>query len=178
MHTVGAQWDLLFAHFAKRRTRLVLATRAAAEIDPVSLVGTPVLFKFKHHKKTWQPPQPTAGSSLGDCDTTDCGSRATVATAARGVALYDGWEQCVGETLVFHEVLDCLDFEALATVESGVFTEAAGAGKMTAGIERWLRQQQRLLVAETGEPLVKAFWVRLDPVDNVVAEVLATGDSA
>jgi hypothetical protein len=81
----------------------------------------------------------------------------------------------LGETLVFHEVLDCLDFEALATVGDGTFTKAAGAERLVTRLAQWLEGCERLLEARTGEPLVTAFWARLGPATDVVVEVIAAG---
>lgn len=148
------QWNLLFTHFVRRRTRLALAVSSTAlAAGKAGLIGASVVSAYD------QEAQPVRRSEK------------------KGLVLFDGWEQCIGETLVFQEVLDCIDFEAMASVQGGTFTDACGAVQLVTQVEWWLEQQKRLLVAETGEVLTKAFWVMLDPIEDVVVEVLAVADT-
>jgi hypothetical protein len=59
----GTQWNILQAHFSQRRTRLVLATRAAAGIDPSMLVGAAVVSTLQSQQMAWQPPTAASWSA-------------------------------------------------------------------------------------------------------------------
>ena len=95
--------------------------------------------------------------------------------AGAGEMAYDGWEQAVGETLVFNEVLRGLDWEAMAA--GG---RAGGwAPRLAVAVEKWLAGG-RLVLAGTGEPLRYASVVSVRKEEgggglDVVCEVLATG---
>lgn len=57
--------------------------------------------------------------------------------------------------------------------------ECKGSGGMrgfTQSVQRWLVTHERLFVVDSGRPLTRALFVRLDRSNRVVAEVMADGD--
>ena len=150
----AAQWKTLFARFVHGRTRLVFAT---AEMAAAELVGLPVLSKW-------------GIGDAGEFAAVDgpTPARASAAPAAR--AVYNAWEQCMGETLVYGPVLTALrrEFDAMANAEWD-------AKRLTGALQAWLVSSQRLVERSSGRPLVATFWVQLDPTEEKVGKVLAIG---
>eukprot|EP00964_Phaeocystis_antarctica_P040214 scaffold22994_cov63-Phaeocystis_antarctica.AAC.3 len=111
-------------------------------------------------------------------------------SAATDAVVYDGWEQgamplrstylrllyceqALGETLVFNETLQGLDFEALRRRGSPLHARS-WAPRLADAVEAWLRQE-RLLLAISGEALRHAFVVELEEHRDVVKLVVAAG---
>jgi len=141
----GRQWGPLFLNLVEGRVRLVLSPVAS------SPVGCLVLRKAGH------------------------GQSPSAAAAATAAVVYDGWEQALGETLVFNETLRGLDFGALRR-SSAPAHALSWAPRLAAAVEGWLRQE-RLVLAASGVVLRHAFVVELEPQrdKDVVKLVLAAG---
>ena len=94
--------------------------------------------------------------------------------------VYNGWEQVIGETLVFNEVLAGVDFDLLCTDAATAAAAAAAAApppwaaRLAEATEAWL-EAGRLLVLPHGEPLRQAWVVALEADRDVVSAVLAPG---
>lgn len=87
-----------------------------------------------------------------------------------GAVVYDAWDLCLGETTVQLEILEALDFEAMRT-------PGWDASTLTSVVEEWLVGARRLIELRTGEPLLRAYFVKV-AMDDTISEVLATGTSA
>jgi hypothetical protein len=82
---------------------------------------------------------------------------------------HDAWEQVVGETLVHADVIAGLDFEEMER-------DDWDPRPMTRAVQAWLRDESRLLEVRSGEAMSAAYYVRLADGEDVVAEVLCSGD--
>jgi hypothetical protein len=146
----GDQWDALFHHFVDSDTRLVLTPHSCENGPQPGSIVIP-----KEVNPSGKAPKRVPGDEL----------------------VYNGWEQCVGETLVYGPVLATL----LAAFPSMSAAKDAGkawdASEVLVGIEMWLQAERRLVVTESGEPLTKAYFVRVKD-GNRVEEVLAAGAGA
>jgi len=143
----GAQWDIMFHHFVDSNTRLVLAPDSCENGPQPGCIVVP-----KEVNPSGKAPSKAPGEGL----------------------VYDGWEQCVGETLVYGPVLATLlaAFPSMsASKETG---KAWDASTMLAGVEKWLQSDRRLVVTGSGEILTKAYFVQVKDGNRVV-EVLAAG---
>eukprot|EP00966_Prymnesium_polylepis_P246732 5706284-Prymnesium_polylepis.1 len=153
----AAQWEALFDRFVRGHTRLAFATDA---VPPSALVGARVLGKW------------------GAADAGELSALGAPPQAAGAVVLYDGWEQCVGETLAYGRVLAALrvEFGAMGgdSGQAGMAGEAWEASRLLRAVQGWLSAEGRLVEASSGARLTRAYWVRLDERKHAVAAVLAT----
>lgn len=149
----GRQWDALFTHLdllpGVADRRTRLVLGPAAMASPV---GCAVVGRLS-----------SGGSNDSD------GAK----------VVYNGWEQVIGETLVFNEVLDGVDFDLLCKdAATAAATSAAApplwAARLAEATEAWL-EGGRLLMLPHGEPLRHAWVVALEADCDVVSAVFASG---
>ena len=154
------QWKLLFRWLVDGPYRLVLTTSDLPITKPSLLVGRRVVSKWGLTARA------NDGENISD-NTDGYGSTMIDTTEKDGV--YDGWEQCLGETLVIPAVFRGLDFGAMAKGE-----EDYDGSDLVAAVSGWLKAEERLVLAADGRPLVNAFFVRLreDGREARVAEVI------
>ena len=70
--------------------------------------------------------------------------------------MYNGWEQCFGETLVYEPLLPALRSE-FAHANEAEWEPA----HLTAAVQGWLVTHERLFERQTGLPLRRAFFVEI-----------------
>ena len=148
MHTVRALCvelcavEAMFSMFQRGHTRLVLTTGSAALAGPGRLVGRAV---------------------VGGYGLAEAGASAAV--------VYDGYEQCFGETLVHEPLLPAL-LRALAGEDSESRRE------LVCVVAAWLARKRRLIEVASGQPLTRAAWVELDDERKKIVRVLHHADGA
>lgn len=144
------QWRLLFARLVEGRTRLVLVPAGLAAAD---LLGRTVCGK-------WGP-----GTKVSELQP----GRSAAASGWEESVVYDGWEQCIGETLCFPTVLDGIRVDAMAR-------DDWDGDCLVRVVAEWLRAG-RLVRASDGRPMAAAAYVRVDlgPDGATVSDVLSGG---
>jgi hypothetical protein len=143
------QWESLFARFAEGKTRIVLCTDGEK-----CLPGTLVLSKWGT----------SAAGGVGECPSVEIFPRGKTG------CVYDGWEQCIGETLVFPPVL-----KAVLQEGSKMNAPEWNAGDFVAALNVWFQTDMPLVEIHTGRPVTRAFYVEVKERTEgvVVARVLA-----
>jgi hypothetical protein len=143
------QWRALFDRFAEGKTRLVLCADGDACQPGAKVVG-----KFGT----------SASGGVGECPTVPM-----VPRGANG-CVYDGWEQCVGETLVFSSILRAVQQEG-----ERMASPAWDATSFIGAVNAWLRSDRPLEEVYSGRPVIRAFYVEVadgKDGDLVVSKVL------
>eukprot|EP00040_Diaphanoeca_grandis_P033372 m.204399 g.204399 ORF g.204399 m.204399 type:complete len:448 (+) comp32885_c0_seq1:203-1546(+) len=127
----GSQYQTLLTQMCKQRTRLVLSTSECLPIGYTIIPkGSPV------------------GTTIAQL----------VQQAPIGV-VHDAWEQVIGDTLVFNEVLQSVNFNEM---QKSSWIDSSGPAELANAVTKWLQQRQRLVEITSGKFITHAHFVVLE----------------
>ena len=179
------QWEELFRRFVDGETRLVLAT---ASLKHSKMREIYVVKKYGSSGE-W------GGASLSAAGSSDlCFGMKTFC--------YDAWDILVGETIIHHTIVQAL-FHAggigfsddmyqnsssgsSLQIQKHLHAPSAGATNRTGSlgwdsfgfcrdVEAWLNDQQRLIEVESGKPLLRCYFARVDPKTGLILKIISHG---
>jgi len=141
------QWRILFHRFASGNTFLVFTVDTGHQKAEKILIGKHIVHKSADSL-------PSTVSNL-----------ASKPQKILGPVVYNGWEQAIGETLVYNGVWKALAF-------SEMVKENWDATKFVSKMEIWLAKE-KLVEIHSGEPLLRAYYVQVDQSSGKVLKILA-----